>query len=351
MQKIPTIRSLARTLGLSNATVSEALRDSPRVRPDTRKRVQAAAARAGYQRNPLLGATLSALRRSRHQGFSGVLALVDHLPDDGRAEMILFHREVAAGAAARAADLGFSTEVFWTGRLAPALSARRLNAVLRARGINGVVFLPFDQRQDFSEFDLGQLAAVSMDHRLIQPRLHTIQPDHYLSMRDALERLTSRGYRRIGLCLEARKDERVDHKWSSGFLSFFRLTGRTLAVPPLIAPRLEPKVFRAWFRRHRPDLVIAHDQGIMGWLAEDALRVPADVGFFRLNVTERSEPCAGLDLLPRRLGATAVETVVGMLHRREQGVPAVPVSISVDAAFSDGPSLRPAAGTLTGANG
>jgi LacI family transcriptional regulator len=71
------------------------------------------------------------------------------------------------------------------------------------------------------------------------------------------------------------------------------------------------------------------------------VRVPEDVGFFRINVSERSQPCAGLDLLPQRLGATAVETVVGMLHRREQGVPRFPNSISIDALFTDGPTLRP----------
>jgi LacI family transcriptional regulator len=162
-------------------------------------------------------------------------------------------------------------------------------------------------------------------------------------MRRSLEILTGRGYRRIGLCLEARKDERVDHKWSSGFISFFRVSGHTLAVPPLITPRLEPKVFNAWFKKHRPDVIIGHEQAVVDWLAAQDVQVPGDVGFFRINVTERSKPCAGLDLRPQQLGATAVETVVGMLHRREQGSPPCPTSISIDAAFADGPTLRPPA--------
>jgi LacI family transcriptional regulator len=341
MPKPPTIRSLAQSLGLSVATVSEALRNSPRVQEKTRARVQRAADQAGYQPNPLLGATLSALRRSRHQGFSGVLALVDVTSDEGT-NLILFHREVARGAEARARELGFRTELFWVGPKAPALSVARLNGVLRARGIHGVIFLPFDRRQDFLNFDLTQVAAVGMDHRLLNPSLHTIQPDHYLSMRRALEILTGRGYQRIGLCLEARKDERVDHKWSSGFISFFRVSGHTLAVPPLIAPKLDAKVFNAWFKKHRPDVIIGHEQGVVDWLAAQKVNVPEDVGFFRINVTERSKPCAGLDLRPQQLGATAVETVVGMLHRREQGSPPCPTSISIDAAFADGPTLRPA---------
>lgn len=336
-----TIRDLAAELGISVATVSEALRNSSRVRPETRERVHRVAEKRGYHANPLLGAALSAVRRSRHQGFSGVLGLVDVTIDE-RTELMLFHREVVQGAATRAQELGFRTEVFWVGPRAPALSVTRLNSVLRARCIPGVVFLPFDRRQDFSAFDLSQIAAVGMDHRLLQPSLHTIQPDHYLSMRRTLDLLTSRGYKRIGLALEGRKDERVDHKWSSGFISFFRVSGHELTVPPLVAPVLNQKSFAAWFKKHRPDVIIGHEQAMVDWLEALKVRVPDEVGFFRINVTERSRPCAGLDLLPRRLGATAVETVVGMLHRREQGTPRYPLSISLDAEFVDGPTLRPA---------
>jgi len=43
----PSIREIARSLGLSHSTVSEALRDSPRVNPATRRRVQKAAKAVG----------------------------------------------------------------------------------------------------------------------------------------------------------------------------------------------------------------------------------------------------------------------------------------------------------------
>jgi len=217
-----------------------------------------------------------------------------------------------------------------------------LHSVLRARGIPGVIFLPFDQRQDFSEFDLSHFSAVSMDHRMSKPKLHTVQPDHYLSMRAVLDQLGQRGYSRIGLCLETRKDERVDYKWSSGYLSYFRLSGSESPVPTLIEKNLTRKSFLTWFRKYRPDVVISHNEAIREWLAEERQKVPETVGFFRINVTESVEPCAGLNLQPGQLGMTAVETIVGMLHRREQGVPQYPKSISIDAVFEDGPTLRPA---------
>lgn len=339
MAKTPTIRSLAKKLRLSVATVSEALRDSPRVNAATRTRVQHAAARAGYQVNPLLGAALSAVRRARHQHYRGTLALVD-TDEDGRAELMLFHREIAIGAEARAQQLGFHTELFWLGAQTPGLSPARLAKVLHARGIAGAVLLPFNTAQDLSGFDFTRLAAVQMDHCLIQPRLHTILPDHYVSMLHALERLTQRGFQRIGLCLEQRKDARLKSKWSAGFLSFFRSYARGSGIPALIESQLERAQFLSWYRHYQPDLIVGHVQDMVKWLRADGVRVPADVSFFNLNVTERTSPCAGLDLEPQRLGAAAVETVVAMLHRQERGVPAFPQTITLEATWVEGPTLR-----------
>ncbi|HEY0946041.1 MAG TPA: LacI family DNA-binding transcriptional regulator [Opitutaceae bacterium] len=339
MANIPTIRSLARELGLSVATISEALRDSPRVKLATRQRVKRAAKKAGYNPNPLLGATFSALRRSRHTNFFGTLGLVD-VAENGRPELMIFHREVAKGAEARARELGFRTEVFWLGPKAPMLSPARLNSVLQARNIPGMVLMPFSQVVDLSGFDFTHVAAVQMDHCLAQPRLHNVVPDHYLSMMHALERLTQRGYRRIGLCLEQRKDVRLKSNWSSGFFAFYRGFDREAGIPPLIDPAPGREQFLSWFRNYKPDVVVAHLQVVAQWLRETGVRVPEDVGFFKLNTTERTAPCAGLDLQPRQLGAAAVETAVGMIHRREQGAPSHPMTISLEAEWVDGPTLR-----------
>jgi LacI family transcriptional regulator len=339
MAKPTNIRSLARQLRLSVATVSEALRDSPRVKPETRERVQRAARKVGYKVNPLLGAALSAVRRSRHLDYRGTLALVD-TDEEAREQFIAFHREVCAGAHERAQELGFNTELFWLGSRAPALSHTRLEQVLHARGITGVVLLPFNTARDMSDFDFSRVAAVQMDHCVIAPHLHTILPDHYVSIMNALERLTARGYQRIGLCMEQRKDARLKRKWSAGFLSFFRSYEQLTGIPALIEPELSRERFMRWFRQHRPDLILGHRQEMVDWLQEEGVRVPQHVGYFNLNVTERTAPCAGLDLQPARLGAAAVETVVAMLHRQEHGVPKWPHTITLEAQWIEGPTVR-----------
>ena len=74
----PSIRSLARQLGLSAATVSLALRDSPRVMAATKRRVRQAAGRAGYQPNPLVRSVMAAMRRSAHDSFQGALMALNY---------------------------------------------------------------------------------------------------------------------------------------------------------------------------------------------------------------------------------------------------------------------------------
>jgi LacI family transcriptional regulator len=336
----PSIRSLARQLGLSAATVSLALRESPRVVEATRRRVKQAAARAGYRPNPLVGSVLTAVRRAGHAGFQGALMAINHTEAE-KPVLPLYHREIFAGAKRRAAELGYSLELSWVGPRQ--LPLARLGAILRARNAQGVVVLPFATARDFSGLEWGSLSAVMMDFCLTAPVLHAVLPDHHVSILRALERLAARGYRRPGLALAGDRDERLLYRWSAGFGSFARAQGVEAPVPVLWRRTMAREDFVAWFRAHRPDVVLGHLQAEFArWLREEGAPVPRDTGFLQLNWTERTAPCAGLDQQPALLGAAAVESVVAQLQRNEQGVPAHPKMIMLGARWVDGPTLRAA---------
>ena len=334
----PSLRSLARQLGVSAATVSLALRDSDHVLPATKRRVVQAARRAGYRANPLVGSLMAALRRASHAGFQGSLIAVN-MSAEPRPSLSLYHRQVFDGALRRAQELGYSLELCWLG--VQALTLPRLEAVLRARNARGVLVMPFADTQDFSALDWSQLAAVMLDHCLSAPRLHTVLPDHQLSVLGALERLTQRAYARPGLMVNRAKDARVKYKWSAGFDSFCRGQRLESPVPVLLEEGITRAVFLSWFRRHRPDVIVGHLQtDIVRWLAEEGVSIPRDVGFLHLNWTERSAPCAGLDLQPSVLGAAAIESLVAQIQRNEQGVPVHAKTITLAARWVDGPTLR-----------
>jgi transcriptional regulator with XRE-family HTH domain len=215
----PSLRELARGLGLSHTTVSEALRDSPRVNPKTRDRVKKAAEAAGYRLNPLAGALMSEMRRSRSGTFRGVLAILDLDGPTGRPPgAARYHAELAKGAETRAVELGFKAETIVTGQRN--ISDARLDTILRARGIRGVFLLPVCNNPDISGLNWSNYAGVYSDYIIERPALHSVCSDHYRSMMLALQQLQTLGYRRPGFALARSVDTRLLHRWEAAFRTF-----------------------------------------------------------------------------------------------------------------------------------
>jgi LacI family transcriptional regulator len=337
----PTVRSLARDLGLSHTTVSDALRGCGRVDPATADRVKKAAEEAGYRRNPLAAAVMSELRRSRGATFRGVLAAVDVFEPD-RAPHGVFHRELILGGRARAAELGFKLEEFIVG--AAGLTVPRLDSIMQSRGIHGALVLPSWYTPDWSQLDWSQFAAVYTDYVIDRPPLHCVCCNHYRSMMALLARLVQRGYKRPGLYLERGRDERTQRRFSAAFRSFQENERGIEVVPPLITEERRPEEFMAWFRRRQPDVVLAHFTDVIDWMEACGARLPATHGFVSLNVVYKTQPCAGLDQQPRELGARAVELLIAQLQRNERGIPEWPTTTTIAARWIEGPTIRRAAG-------
>ena len=334
----PTVRSIARALGLSHTTVSDALRGKGRVDPATASRVQRAAHEAGYRRNPLAAAVMSELRRSRGGTFHGVLAAVD-LAEPDRAPHGVFHRELVGGGRARATELGFKVEEFLVGSAGMTIS--RLDSILQSRGIHGVLLLPSWYAPDWRELDWSRYAAVYTDYVIERPPLHCVCCNHYRSMVALLARLAERGYRRPGLYLERGRDERTQRRFSAAFRSYQENEPGVAPVPLLITGRERVREeFVAWFRRYKPDVVIGHFTETIEWMEAAGASVPDTAGFVSLNVLYKTRPCAGLDQQPRELGARAVELLIAQLQRNERGVPAWPTTTTIPARWVEGPTLR-----------
>jgi LacI family transcriptional regulator len=337
----PTLRSLAKVLGLSRTTVSDALRGSPRVDPHTAARVKQVAKEAGYRRNPLAGALMSELRRSRGTAFRGVLAAVDFHEPDRPDSAARFHRELVLGADARATDLGFKVEKFIVGH--NGLSVHRLDTILQSRGIHGIFLLPAWDEPDLSALDWSHYAGIYTDYIIERPALHSVCSDHYRSLLAALHRIATLGYTRPGLFLQKHHDERLQYRWGAAFRTFQEHHPGIQPVPPLTVDKFSRDAFIAWFRKHKPDVVLSHNTEAIDWMESCGAVVPSTHGFVSLNVLMKTRPCAGLDLQPRQLGARGAELLIAQLQRNEAGIPAWPSTTTIPAHWVDGPTLRPPA--------
>jgi LacI family transcriptional regulator len=335
----PTLRTLAKTLGLSRTTVSEALRGSGCVKPATAERIRIAAKAAGYEPNPLAGAVMSELRRSRGNAFRGVLAAVSFAEPEHAPKAAAFNRELLRGATERASALGFKIEVFNVAGDS-GVSIVRLNHILQSRGIQGILIMPVWDSPDFSALDWSRYAGVYADYMIDRPALHSLCADHHRSLITALEQVTSRGYRRVGLVMQRRHDERLQYRWQGAFLGFQQNNPDCGDVPPLVADDINQATFGAWFKKHQPDVVLAHDPLVADWMNAYGADIPATHGFVCLNLLQASLPCAGLDQQPAQIGLKAAEVLIAKLHRNERGTPAVSSLTTIPSRWVDGPTLR-----------
>lgn len=336
-----TIRSLAAKLGLSRTTVSEALRGVPRVSAETIARVRAAATEAKYRSNPLAAALMSQMRRSTGQTFRGVLALVEVEGDGRPAYATQFPDRLRIAAKQRARELGFGAERLAVSPLG--VSVKRLDGILKARGIHGVILLPCWGEPDFVDLDWGNYAGIYADYSIHHPPLNTVCPDHHRNMVEALERVRAAGYRRPGLVLSKHIDERLQHRWEAAFLVMQSHHFNPRPVAPLWSKDtvVEEVEFRAWFRRFNPDVVICHWSCVIPWMEAEGARVPETHGFVCLNQLMAEVPCAGIDLQPDMIGRRSAEAVIANLQQNEFGVPSTSAVLSVAGKWVDGPTLIP----------
>lgn len=334
-----TIRSLAAKLGLSRATVSEALRGLPRVNPKTMERVKQAAAEEGYQSNPFAGALMSQMRRSNGATFRGVLAMVD-VQQAGRPRYSTqFPEQLKLAAKVRARELGFEAETLVVSE--GGVSVKRLDGILKARGIHGVILMPCWGDPDFSELDWPNYAGIYADYAINHPPLNTVCPDHHRNMVEVLERVRAAGFTRPGLFLSKHLDERLHHRWEGAFLVGQQHHFSGDAVPTLKAQDTVVKEaeFRRWFRTHKPDVVIGHWTCVIPWMEAEGARVPDTHGFVCLNQLMAEVPCAGIDLRPSVIGRRSAEAVIANIQQNDFGVPNTPAVLCVAGQWVDGPTF------------
>src|ERR1017187_1740940 len=333
----PTIRAIARQLGLSRTTVSEALRGLPRIQHETAMKVCIAAEKAGYHPNPMASAVMSQIRRASTQSFRGGLAAVNIDESDRPSHARRYHDALIDGARERAAELGYKLQVFLVGQ--EGVTVERLDGILRSRGIQGLLLLPAWQEPDLTRLDWSHYAGVYTDYMIARPALHTIACDHYRSLMAALQHLGRLGFRRPGVFLHRHHDRRLQHRWEGAFLAYQRNHRNTGRIPPLVMNEFDRADFIRWFKRHRPDVVLGHSTEAIDWITECGARIPETVGFICLNVSTVDRPCAGLDFRPHLLGARSVELLIAQLQRNERGIPS-PASITmIPALWRDGPTL------------
>jgi DNA-binding LacI/PurR family transcriptional regulator len=338
----PTMREVAARAKVSPSTVSLALRDSPLVAAETRQRIRALAEEVGYRMNPLVAAHMRSRRRPQAGVSAPVLAIVDtqrrrHGWRDNPTSMV---RRMLVGAKAQAEARGYETREFWLHE--PGMSHARFGAMLRARGIHGVLLGPSSDLQLDLELPWDWFSVVRLGSARVKPKLHRVVVDHYHIGMLAAQQAYALGFRRPLLVMRDRFSATHDRRIEAGLrMACDHLPDMRLLDVPVLASEPDRATVMAWFREQRPDVFIDNaEHNVLDHLRASGVRVPNDVSVMSMCAPAVGGPLSGCVQDGQGLGAAAVDLLISLSERNETGVPAVPMTLSISATWNPGETLR-----------
>lgn len=310
-----TQRDVARACGVHPSTICLALGNSPSIPLPTRERVQAMARKLGYRPNAA-ARNLAFLRGDKSETVALPLAWLNQEPERGFWKTHPVARRYFEGAQRRAGEHGYYLEEFWVHE--PGMRLVRLAQIIRARGVQGVVFPCFDA---FSPalFDplWSDFSVMAFNDHRAESWTDVVCADHYHNVDLALRHLRQGGFRRVGLLVSEHYDATTD-----GFAScrYLRHQGE---LPPadrmgacvLAGDRAERLAqLRTWYRDHRPDAILCGDPELPEFVQAAGL----DVAVARLQGT--ANDLTGVDDRPAEVAAMAVDCLADKIRRFERGL-------------------------------
>ena len=318
-----TLADIAAKAGVHVTTVSLALRDHPSIPPVTRARIRDVARKFGYQRDPLLDALNFHRARRNQQPRSVNSAFVVHAGTTRLFSGSHYQPLVYAGAKAAAEAHGHSLEIFVVGQghLAPA----RLNTILSARGITGILLSTFEIDIEQLDLDWSQFCAVKIECVHLAPNLDAVANDQLQVARLAMRRLRALGYRRIGLATAREDQTRLGESFGMGVLVEQASLPENECVPPLIFSLAEvpmlPRLIPEWMHANQVDVVISNWNELFDVFATARVKLPDDVAFASLDVPPSMPHIAGVVQNHRLVGQRAMEQLAIMTDAYQRGVP------------------------------
>lgn len=312
-------RVIALEAGVSQSTVSRALKNDARISVGVRRHIHAIAARMGYRPDPQVSKLLTHMRAMREKQFQSVLGFILPLESYSNSYM----RDIVRGARARADALGYTVDDFPTGL--EKQDIRTLNRVLSARGVEGLVFFPRNALESPPEgLDLRRMAAVTCATFKNDFPVHRVHSGHFENMELVLEELKRRRCKRPGLVTWEDFDRRQRWAPRMGYYYFYHdVLGDH--PPPIFDWRKHGSqagiAFLAWFREVKPDLLLVVGPTIAKEIGKILTRAKIYKRLPMLGVGHTPGGFHGIDEKPATIGSVAIDILTSHIIRNEKGWP------------------------------
>lgn len=316
-----TIRQIARKAGVSKTTVAKALNHQSRISEETRARVVDVAASLGYRVDARLNMLMSYLRHAHSARNAVNLAWLTYSdqPLKSHLEDMPWVRGYWMGAQSRAAETGFSFDEFWL--MDPQLTPKRISSILKARGVQGLILFSPWNLPAYPSIPWDEYPAVIIGTRRWPRNFHRASFNFFSGMQLVLAKLKTKGFRRIGLWWSVDMDVMIDNTVSSAFFHYQHGIPSKDRIPWVGEKPMHFPNFKAWLKKHRPEVVVCCDNRLLKACQKAGLQVPRDLSVVHLNLCEDVAGWAGLNRSQFDIGVAAIDMIAGQLNRGDKGAP------------------------------
>ena len=340
-----TVYDIARSVGVSHTTVARALRDSRDVTKGRREEIQRVAAEMGYRPDPHLAALSNYRKTLGPASFQGVVAWINHWEQPDQLRKFGEFERYWRGAEEVAGKQGFKLEDF---RWPLNCSAKRLESMLVARGVEAVLIPPHNDLLNWGEFDWSKFSVLRFGMSVQSPDSNLVTADQFRATVMAVTRMHEYGYRRIGLAVDFDLDEHLGGNYHGGFAWTQNKLKLSPQVPPFAASAAlhrrdseeEARNLRRWIEQYQPDAILTSQPYLPQLLRDLGYRIPEDIAVAGTSVCDIPVD-AGIDQRSVEIGRIAMQMLIKQLNVGEQGTPLNPCRILVEGRWQDGQSLPP----------
>jgi len=325
------MRDVAVHAGVSVNAVSLALRSDPSIPPGTRERICRSARELGYQLNPLVSAIMRQ-QRSRHPAATGnVVAFLTFGNHPQAWKLVEEQRCQWEGMQERAQAHGFRCEPIWAGD--PAISRKRLNQILMARGIRGLIVGSLAEGECRLNLEWEEFCAVAIGRSIEEPRLDRVSPAWFHGNSEVFLNLDAMGFRRIGVVLPRILDKRMERAATAVWADW--AVGRTDAVPLLRTGAEDGNIDDVfeWWKTYSPDVVVSF-QDFRQEFMHRGIDSENHSAWAFLSIPAGVTGVAGIRFDYATLGGMAMDHLVSLMLGNSTGLPERPREILLEGEWS-----------------
>lgn len=333
------LRDVALEAGVSVAAASQAVNHTGTLATQTRERILAVADRLGYRRDPVLSEL--AARRFRQDGASSYkkLALISLV--SGNRRLMALPEFPLQTAQALGSRLGLEIEPHTV--FSKETELDKYLQVLHHRGVEGILFGSLETGARFDSALWNRFCVLGVGDITPSFPFHKVETDWGHSVRVCFAKLREASCQRIGILLIGGTAPTYQDKVRLGaYLSEVAAADGVASLPPFYEDRSDADretSFMNWFRRHRPDGLIAWPLGPVLSLRASGVRLPEDCRVAMLLARPGHADYAGLAGMERDLRTTTdlrLRLMFDQLRHSERGRPAHAITHRIQLRWRDG---------------